>query len=167
MDSWATSSVIWILPSASGGVEKTASSSAFKTFRASPPAERARWVRASSQSFTGNAPSPCSRSRTARSMIAPICCSSSDFNWKIRLRETNALITSKYGFSVVAPIKVRTPLSTCGNRASCWALFQRWTSSTNRIVRMLYSFRLSWASAITRRSSPTPARRQRSSQNGF
>ena len=43
-------------------------------------------------------------------------------------------MTSKLGFSVVAPINVINPLSTCGKNASCWALLNRWISSTNRIV---------------------------------
>ena len=42
---------------------------------------------------------------------------------------------SKLGFSVVAPISVIKPDSTCGKKASCWALLKRWISSTKRIVR--------------------------------
>ena len=44
-------------------------------------------------------------------------------------------MTSKLGFSVVAPIKVISPDSTCGKNASCCALLKRWISSTNKIVR--------------------------------
>ena len=45
-------------------------------------------------------------------------------------------MTSKYGFSVVAPISVRRPVSTAGRRASCCALLKRWISSRKRIVRL-------------------------------
>ena len=44
-------------------------------------------------------------------------------------------MTSKYGFSVVAPISVTTPSSTAGSSASCCALLKRWISSRKRIVR--------------------------------
>jgi hypothetical protein len=40
----------------------------------------------------------------------------------MRERDTSALFTSKYGFSVVAPIRMRMPFSTWGRSASCWAL---------------------------------------------
>ena len=40
------------------------------------------------------------------------------------------------GFSVVAPISVIVPSSTCGRNASCCALLKRWISSTKRIVRL-------------------------------
>ena len=44
-------------------------------------------------------------------------------------------MTSKYGFSVVAPISVIRPSSTAGSSASCCALLKRWISSRKRIVR--------------------------------
>ncbi len=44
-------------------------------------------------------------------------------------------ITSNEGFSVVAPINVMCPASTYGKNASCCALLNRCTSSTNTIVR--------------------------------
>ncbi len=50
-------------------------------------------------------------------------------------RESRALFTSNEGFSVVAPTKVNSPLSTCGKKASCWLLLKRCTSSTNTMVR--------------------------------
>ncbi len=43
-------------------------------------------------------------------------------------------MTSKDGFSVVAPIRVTVPSSTTGRIASCSALLNRWISSMNRIV---------------------------------
>ena len=49
-------------------------------------------------------------------------------------RDKSAELTSNDGFSVVAPTKVNSPLSTCGKKASCWLLLKRCTSSTNTIV---------------------------------
>ena len=64
-------------------------------------------------------------------------------------------MTSKDGFSVVAPIRVTVPSSTWGSTASCCALFQRCSSSMKRTVRWP-SLRAWRASAITRRMSATP-----------
>ena len=50
-------------------------------------------------------------------------------------RDSSAELTSNDGFSVVAPMKVNSPLSTCGKKASCWLLLKRCTSSTNMMVR--------------------------------
>ena len=44
-------------------------------------------------------------------------------------------MTSKEGFSVVAPMKMMFPASTCGRKASCWALLKRCTSSMKTMVR--------------------------------
>ena len=52
----------------------------------------------------------------------------------MRQRESSAELTSKYGFSVVAPISVTSPSSTAGSSASCWALLKRWISSRKKIV---------------------------------
>lgn len=38
---------------------------------------------------------------------------------KTRLLESSGAITSKLGFSVVAPIRLISPLSICGKKASC------------------------------------------------
>ena len=75
----------------------------------------------------------------------------------MRLRLTSGLITSKYGFSVVAPIRITVPASTHGSSASCCALFQRCTSSTNRMVRRPYRSACWPASLIASRRSLTPA----------
>ena len=40
-------------------------------------------------------------------------------------RDRSAEFTSKYGFSVVAPMSVTVPSSTCGSSASCCALLKR------------------------------------------
>ena len=50
-------------------------------------------------------------------------------------RESSAEFTSKYGFSVVAPISVTSPSSTACSTESCCALLKRWISSMKRIVR--------------------------------
>jgi hypothetical protein len=50
-------------------------------------------------------------------------------------RDSSAELTSNDGFSVVAPMKVNRPDSTCGRKASCCALLKRCTSSTKTTVR--------------------------------
>ena len=70
--------------------------------------------------------------------------------------EIKALFTSKYGFSVVAPIKITVPSSTYGRSASCWSLLKRWISSINKIHFPLgFKSRLS-ASSIAFFISETP-----------
>ena len=49
-------------------------------------------------------------------------------------RDNNAPLTSKEGFSVVAPMSKILPFSTKGKNASCCALLKRWISSTKRMV---------------------------------
>ena len=58
--------------------------------------------------------------------------------------------TANVGLSVVAPKNMIVPSSTEGSRASCWALFHRWHSSTN--TNVLVSGRAFLAAAITARS---------------
>ena len=53
---------------------------------------------------------------------------------KTRQRDKSAPLTSKEGFSVVAPIRMMQPFSTKGRNASCWALLKRWISSTKTMV---------------------------------
>ena len=50
-------------------------------------------------------------------------------------RERSAPFNSKDGFSVVAPIRITSPVSTYGRKTSCCARLNRWISSKNRIVR--------------------------------
>ncbi len=59
----------------------------------------------------------------------------SAFRVYTRVRESRGPMTSKDGFSVVAPIKTMFPRSTCGRKASCWALLKRWISSIKTMVR--------------------------------
>ena len=49
-------------------------------------------------------------------------------------RLSRGAFTEKYGFSVVAPMRVRVPSSTEGSSASCWVRLNRCTSSRNRMV---------------------------------
>src|SRR5271170_1784687 len=72
-------------------------------------------------------------------------------------RESNALLTSNDGFSVVAPMKVSKPRSTKGRNASCCALLKRCTSSTNRIVWRPDCASVASARATASRMSLTPA----------
>jgi len=106
--------------------------------------------------FTLYLPSPRSSSKTA-------CSNNFLISWSLRLlkpkareRDNKGGFTSKYGFSVVAPIRITVPSSTWGKRASCWALLNLWISSTNRIVRWLYIPNLSLAFLTTSFISATP-----------
>ena len=83
-------------------------------------------------------------------------------------RESSAELTSKYGFSVVAPISVTSPSSTAGSSASCWALLKRWISSRKKIVALAARARAGARRARSprappraRRSPRTPPRRRR------
>ena len=58
-------------------------------------------------------------------------------------------MTSKYGFSVVAPMSVTAPSRPRAGAASCWALLKRWISSRKRIVRCPVAPSRSRARAIT------------------
>ena len=95
--------------------------------RPSPSAASTRWATASS-------------SAVAPSAVEPRCTSAATAH-RVELGRRNSVerdssggLTSKYGFSVVAPISTSRPDSTDGSRASCWALLKRCTSSRNRIV---------------------------------
>src|SRR5271170_4653223 len=79
---------------------------------------------------------------------------SSTYTWA---RDSNALLTSNDGFSVVAPMKVTSPRSTKGRNASCCALLKRCTSSTNRIVWRPDCASVASARATASRMSLTPA----------
>ena len=72
------------------------------------------------------------RVRSARRTTVATSSSVSGSRRQTRIRDRSAELTSKYGFSVVAPMSVTVPSSTCGRRASCWALLKRWISSRNR-----------------------------------
>jgi hypothetical protein len=74
-------------------------------------------------------------------------------------------LTSKYGFSVVAPMSVMSPDSTAGKSASCCALLKRWISSRKRIVRVPLVPSRSVARCKTARTSATEADTAESSSN--
>ena len=73
------------------------------------------------------------------------------------LRDSRGPLTEKYGFSVVAPIRVSSPSSTDGSRASCCARLKRCTSSRNKTVRRPCSPRRALAPATVSLTSFTPA----------
>src|SRR5918998_1359363 len=75
----------------------------------------------------------------------------------MRQRDSSAELTSKYGFSVVAPTSTTSPSSTAGSRVSCWALLKRWISSRKKIVRSPLVSRRCFARASTSRTSARPA----------
>ena len=74
-----------------------------------------------------------------------------------RERDMSAELTSKKGFSVVAPTSTTMRSSTAWSRASCCVRLKRWISSMNRIVRWpVVSRRFSAASMAWRRSLTVP-----------
>ncbi len=84
-------------------------------------------------------------------------CSSSDFSTCTVARDSSAEFTSNDGFSVVAPMKLNSPDSTCGRKASCCALLKRCTSSTNTIVRRPCPAAASARSTASRMSLTPPS----------
>ncbi|MDT4846980.1 hypothetical protein FQZ97_810250 [compost metagenome] len=92
--------------------------------------------------------------------LATICFRSpslSDCSTYTAARDSKAELTSNDGFSVVAPMKVKRPDSTCGRNASCWLLLKRCTSSTKTMVRCCVSpSRAAVACSTASRMSFTP-----------
>ena len=84
--------------------------------------------------------------------IINISSSLNGFRTKTRHRDNRGAITSKLGFSVVAPMSTTTPDSTLGSSASCCALLNRWISSMNRMAWLTDCLAL----LITSRTSFTP-----------
>ena len=83
-----------------------------------------------------------------------VCSDLSTNTWQ---RERRGVMTSKEGFSVVAPIKTTVPSSTAPRSASCWALLNRWISSIKRIGEPLPANReVLLALSMTSRTSFTP-----------
>ena len=106
----------------------TATSRLVSAWRPSPPARSARWASASGSAVGALGVEPLAQQR-ARSPRA-----SSGWRRNSVERDSSGALTSKYGFSVVAPTSTSSPLSTDGSRASCCDLLNRCTSSRNRIV---------------------------------
>ena len=128
----------------------------FSAVRASPSESPTIAATAAASASIPSRPSPRSGSPSARRTIASRSASVRRSSTYTRQRERSAAITSNDGFSVVAPISVTVPRSTCGRKASCWALLKRWISSTKRIVRWPRRARRSSASATRPRTSLTP-----------
>ena len=132
---WERPSAVTVIPPASISPLRTAISRVLRAVLASPPANPAMARSCSGVIRMVWDPKPAgffrafSRSRTRSA-------SSNAFKTNTRQRESRAALTSKDGFSVVAPIRVMLPRSTKGRKASCWALLNRWISSTNRTVRI-------------------------------
>ena len=82
-----------------------------------------------------------------------------------RQRESSGEITEKNGFSVVAATSVTQRFSTPGSSASCWALLNRCTSSTNRTVSLPVATSSARAASIAARTSLTPAETADTSTN--
>jgi len=80
---------------------------------------------ASGVNWTSNIPKPLSRSSRVR--CKRVLSASLLREWRIITLDLDRRggMTSKEGFCVVAPIKTMSPLSTCGRKASCWALLNR------------------------------------------
>ena len=87
------------------------------------------------------APRPRSRSASALSSSSASSLTFKALSTYTRARDSSAPMISNEGFSVVAPMNVSVPSSTCGKNASCWALLKRCTSSRNSTV--------GWPSAAT------------------
>src|SRR5918999_5396050 len=75
----------------------------------------------------------------------------------MRQRDSSAELTSKYGFSVVAPTSTTSPSSTAGSSVSCCALLKRWISSRKKIVPSPAVRRRCSARSSTSRTSARPA----------
>ncbi len=93
------------------------------------------------------------KSISARSSSVSSASSSRRRRTKTWARDSSAPISSKDGFSVVAPTRITVPSSTTGRNASCWARLKRWISSTKRSVPRPVSRRFLAASNTLRRSA--------------
>ena len=133
----------------------TINSRQFKANRASPLTYSASTCSKFSSKINRSLPNPRLGSSTACCKTCSISAVVSDFSTYTLARESNALFSSKEGFSVVAPIKITVPSSMCGKNASCWLLLKRWTSSTNKIV-LRSARRFCFARSIASRISLIP-----------
>ncbi len=92
---------------------------------------------------------------SARAMSFPTASASSGLNTNTRARDKSGAISSKDGFSVVAPTRTMVPSSITGRKESCCARLKRWISSTKSSVPCPISRRARAASNTFLRS-PTP-----------
>ena len=92
---------------------------------------------------------------SARDNNCSIATASSDRNTSTRARDSSAALSSKDGFSVVAPTSTTVPSSITGRNTSCCARLKRCTSSMNRSVPCPVSRRARAASnAFFRSATP-------------
>ena len=129
--------------------EVTTNSTAFNNLRPSPPLI---CIKASGSFTVIFFPKSYSKAFIAFAKRISRSSFSSDFSTYTWQRDNRGEITSKLGFSVVAPIKVTRPFSTAPSSESCCDLLKRWISSINKIgasgnIR---------ARSITSRTSFTP-----------
>ena len=100
------------------------------------------------------------RTSSRRARSSRICKSarSKDLSTNTWQRERRGVMTSKEGFSVVAPTSTMVPFSTAPRRASCCALLKRWISSIKRMgAPFCWKRELPRAFSNTSRTSFTPA----------
>ena len=140
------------------GAEATVNCSTLRAARASPLEKRAMADSASSSASGCWRPRPRSASVRARRRMLTMAPSSRGLRTNTFDRERSAAFTSNDGFSVVAPIRTISPLSTRGKNASCCALLKRWISSMKTMVRRPVMRRRCSAAAITSFTSLMPAR---------
>ena len=96
-------------------------------------------------------------SASARAARLSSAASSRRCRVRTRARERSAALSSKDGFSVVAPTSTMVPSSISGRKASCWARLKRWISSTKSSVPRPLLRRRRAASKIFLRSA-TPVK---------
>ncbi len=128
----------WILDRTSSSVitigsvasEDTTNSNIFSNFLPSPPDKRNK----ASVSFNSIL-FDCRKLSCSMALTSNISKSSFPKGFRIYTwqRDKSAGITSKLGFSVVAPIRVTHPFSTAAKRESCCDLLNRWISSIKSI----------------------------------
>ena len=141
----------------SSGTIAAACSKIFKAIRPSPLTKMPTSSSTSSVTCKRRLPRPTSSSVIARRKIWPIAFGVKASNVMSRKRDKSGLLTSKNGFSVVAPMRIIVPSSTQGNNTSCWLLLKRWISSRNNIVLCCNDRTRLRASSMMLRNSPIPA----------
>ena len=128
----------------------TATSTVVNAARASP-SQAATTASIASGSASASSSSKPRRTSVRRSSGDKACSRHSE----VRLNRGG--LTSKKGFSVVAPMSTTSPSSTAGSSTSCWDLLKRCTSSMKSMVPWPCSPRRCSAPASASRTSFTPA----------
>ena len=114
-----------------GLAARQTSSARVRAARPSPSAMRTSSARGPPRRAAAACPPAPRRASSSRSMAPPRRAPGTS----ARGRATGArALSSKDGFSVVAPISVTVPSSITGRKLSCWARLKRWISSTNSSV---------------------------------